>query len=419
MERYTGLDICDEKAFEHSITERNQRSYFGRVIRCSCGAENSFESLPYSCQNGTDCSPEVLLSRPSDWWNQSRLENSNILLIGCGAIGNEIAKNLVLLGVKKLTLVDFDKIEIHNLNRSICFNNFARENSQSDYKVDVMKTFLESIDPSVEVKALRTGVLDHISKRKNRHKHWPDSALDREALIRLGLEHDVCIVCTDGIAPKAFIAGVLYLVCPIVQTSMNGSGTLAQIRVSLPGTTGCIQCPTAETPISRHQNGQPNWFDFDRQYGANNCKLLAQTMGAASFAHTNSMAASFAVTQVVLILIGWEEFARTKTWPMNLQLPLWNEVAKPRILLPGGSVKGGNYLEELAMEKWGQEGPVCFCCRDGFPDGGPLYLRAIELLDKANEWGAKLWFENLNDIPRLQNHKGHPKPSKKIRFGEK
>ena len=171
MKPNTELNLADQNGFRHSITERNQRAYFGRIIRCLCGKGNSFESLPHLCENGTGCSPEILLSRPSDWWNQSRLEDSNILLIGCGAIGNEIAKNLVLLGVKKLTLVDFDKIEIHNLNRSICFNSYARENSQSDYKVDVMKTFLESIDPSVEVNAMRTGVLDHVSKRKTNTKY--------------------------------------------------------------------------------------------------------------------------------------------------------------------------------------------------------------------------------------------------------
>ena len=419
MKPNTELNLADQNGFRHSITERNQRAYFGRIIRCLCGKENSFESLPHLCENGTGCSPEILLSRPSDWWNQSRLEDSNILLIGCGAIGNEIAKNLVLLGVKKLTLVDFDKIEIHNLNRSICFNSYARENSQSDYKVDVMKTFLESIDPSVEVNAMRTGVLDHVSKRKNRQKHWPDPALDREALIQLGLKHDLCIVCTDGIAPKAFIAGVLYLVCPIVQTSMNGSGTLAQIRVSLPGTTGCIQCPTLETPVPRHASGEPNWMDFDRQYGANGCKLLAQTSGAASFAHTNSMAASYAVTQAVLILKGWKEFVQTRTWPMNLQLPLWNEVAKPRILFPGGPVSGGNYLEELALEKSQANEIICFCCRDGYHDGGSLHNRALYLMDNEKKWEAKLWFETIKQIPRLVNHKGFPKPSKDIQFGEK
>jgi molybdopterin/thiamine biosynthesis adenylyltransferase len=419
MKQYTELDLLDEKDFKHSISQRNQRAYFGRIIRCSCGEENTFQSLPYSCEYGTECSPEFLLSRPSDWWNQSLLENSNVLLIGCGAIGNEIAKNLVLLGVKNLTLVDFDKIEIHNLNRSICFNSFARENTQSDYKVDVMKTFLESIDPSVNVDVRRTGVLDHVSRRKNRHKHWPDAPLDRNALIRLGLDHDVCIVCTDGMAPKSFIAGVLYLVCPIVQTSMNASGTLAQIRVSLPGMTGCVQCPTVETPVSRQENGEPDWFNFDVQYGANNCKLLAQTTGAASFAHTNSMAASFAVTQSVLIMKGWKEFLKTMNWPKNIQLPLWNEVAKPRILFPGGPPLGGNYIEELALEKSQSNDLICFCCRDGFVDGGPLFLRAIELLDISEEVDGKLWFDNIDQIPRLKNHKGFPKPSKKIRFGVK
>jgi len=38
-------------------------------------------------------------------------------VIGCGGVGSWVAINLALTGVKKLVLVDHDKIEYHNLNR--------------------------------------------------------------------------------------------------------------------------------------------------------------------------------------------------------------------------------------------------------------------------------------------------------------
>ena len=47
------------------------------------------------------------------------ISSLKLLVIGAGAIGNEIVKNLSLFGVGKISLVDFDTIEIHNLTRSI------------------------------------------------------------------------------------------------------------------------------------------------------------------------------------------------------------------------------------------------------------------------------------------------------------
>jgi hypothetical protein len=39
------------------------------------------------------------------------LRNSNVLVVGAGALGNEIVKNLTLVGVGKITIVDMDVIE--------------------------------------------------------------------------------------------------------------------------------------------------------------------------------------------------------------------------------------------------------------------------------------------------------------------
>ena len=56
------------------------------------------------------------------WFKQDRLRAANVMVVGCGALGNEVLKNLALFGVGHLVVVDFDVVEPSNLTRSILFN---------------------------------------------------------------------------------------------------------------------------------------------------------------------------------------------------------------------------------------------------------------------------------------------------------
>ena len=61
------------------------------------------------------------------------IKNIKVLVIGAGAVGNELIKNLVLFGIKQIHIADFDKIEIHNLTRSVLF----RESDIGAFKSEV------------------------------------------------------------------------------------------------------------------------------------------------------------------------------------------------------------------------------------------------------------------------------------------
>jgi adenylyltransferase/sulfurtransferase len=56
-----------------------------------------------------------------EWWDQRKLQDAKILVVGAGAIGNEVLKNLALLGVGHILVIDLDSIEHSNLTRSVLF----------------------------------------------------------------------------------------------------------------------------------------------------------------------------------------------------------------------------------------------------------------------------------------------------------
>jgi ThiF family len=56
-----------------------------------------------------------------EWWEQARLSAARVVVIGAGALGNEVIKNLALLGVGRLVVVDLDAVETSNLSRAVLF----------------------------------------------------------------------------------------------------------------------------------------------------------------------------------------------------------------------------------------------------------------------------------------------------------
>ena len=55
------------------------------------------------------------------WWDQQKLRNAKVLVVGAGALGNEIVKNLAMLGIGNLLIADMDVIENSNLSRSVLY----------------------------------------------------------------------------------------------------------------------------------------------------------------------------------------------------------------------------------------------------------------------------------------------------------
>ena len=90
-----------------------------------------------------------------DWWNQERLRTARILVVGAGALGNEVIKNLALLGVGHVAIVDLDHIELSNLSRSVLF----RASDEGQPKAVVAAAAATAICPEVHTTALTGNLL--------------------------------------------------------------------------------------------------------------------------------------------------------------------------------------------------------------------------------------------------------------------
>ena len=83
------------------------------------------------------------------WWKQEVVRDATVLVIGAGALGNEVIKNLALMGIGNILIADFDTIEDSNLSRSILF----RATDRGRRKVDAAAEAAKAINPDVKVKA--------------------------------------------------------------------------------------------------------------------------------------------------------------------------------------------------------------------------------------------------------------------------
>lgn len=68
------------------------------------------------------------------WWKQDKLASARVLVVGAGAIGNEVVKNLGLVGIGHIEICDMDTIEHSNLARCVFFS----EQDEGQNKAEVL-----------------------------------------------------------------------------------------------------------------------------------------------------------------------------------------------------------------------------------------------------------------------------------------
>ncbi len=81
-----------------------------------------------------------------DFFNPTELRKEEINIIGCGAIGSNVALQLAKLGIEKLTLWDFDKVESHNITNQVYDTEDIGKN-----KIDALEKHLLKQNPDIKV----------------------------------------------------------------------------------------------------------------------------------------------------------------------------------------------------------------------------------------------------------------------------
>ena len=93
-----------------------------------------------------------------EWWDQDKLAETRVLVVGAGALGNEVIKNLVLLGIGHMVIVDMDRIETSNLNRSVLYRDADRNRSKAECAARAAK----ELYPDINVLPITGNVLSDV-----------------------------------------------------------------------------------------------------------------------------------------------------------------------------------------------------------------------------------------------------------------
>lgn len=79
--------------------------------------------------------------------NYKKLRDSNVLVLGIGGVGGYAIEALIRSGVENITVVDYDKVDISNINRQI----IALNNNIGNDKTNEWEKRILSINPNVKV----------------------------------------------------------------------------------------------------------------------------------------------------------------------------------------------------------------------------------------------------------------------------
>lgn len=152
---------------------------------------------------------------------QRRLRDAPVAVLGVGGIGSHVLIDLVAIGFTDIRIVDFDRIELSNLNRQILYG----EPYLGRYKVEVAAERARAMNGAVRVDTVATRLTS------------------AEDVYRVVADRDVVIAVVDR--PKVHVIHWLNEGCVRAGTALISGGVDTQRAVHytiVPGVSGCVEC---------------------------------------------------------------------------------------------------------------------------------------------------------------------------------
>lgn len=152
--------------------------------------------------------------------NLDKIKNSSILIIGAGGVGGYAIEALIRSGIENITLVDYDKIDISNINRQI----IAKESNIGKSKVEEWKKRILEINSNVNVTIIKEKITkDNIDILFNKKYNYIIDACDtvivKKILIKKCKEKNIKLLTICGMGKK--INPSLVKICDIKDTEYD------------------------------------------------------------------------------------------------------------------------------------------------------------------------------------------------------
>lgn len=205
------------------------------------------------------------------WWDQEKIARCRLLVIGAGALGNEVLKNAALLGFRQVVLVDMDRIEESNLSRAVMF----RAEDVGSWKTEAAARGYRSLAPEARIQPLVANVMHGCG---------------------LGLFEwsDVIVAGLDNREARLWINRSAWKVNrPWIDGAIEGINGVA--RVFLPGVAPCYECTL----------GEVDWQLLQKRMSCNLLTLESSKEGKVPTTPTiSSIIAGLQVQEVVKLIHG-------------------------------------------------------------------------------------------------------------------
>ena len=180
-----------------------------------------------------------------------KLVGKSVLIVGIGGVGGYVAEMLARCGIGRVGIMDFDVVDISNINRQI----IALNSNIGECKTDVMKARILDINPDCEVVAINSrfnadsavvldGGWDYVVDAI-------DSFEEKVALICLAKEKGLNIVSAMGAGNR--IKPCTFEITDIYKTSYDALAKKLRKTLREKGITKLDVCYTKEPTLSVSQ----------------------------------------------------------------------------------------------------------------------------------------------------------------------